>query len=93
MGCVYFDRAPLSFSDLSFLVAAIDLGRCLPPASFRFHLTMDTLAFDYAIPAIRACSGLSTVRQCSLCVNRLQKGNNCVFYGNKRQKAIGGSQF
>ena len=26
---------------------------------------MDTLAFDYAIPAIRACSGLSPVRQCS----------------------------
>lgn len=25
----------------------------LPRASFRFHLTMDTLAFDYAIPAIR----------------------------------------
>ena len=32
---------------------------------FRFHLAMDTLAFDYAIPAIRACSGLSPVRQCS----------------------------
>lgn len=26
---------------------------------------MDTLAFDYAIPAIRACSGLPPVRQCS----------------------------
>ena len=26
---------------------------------------MNTLAFDYAIPAIRACSGLSPVRQCS----------------------------
>ena len=26
---------------------------------------MDTLAFDYAIPAIRACSGLAPVRQCS----------------------------
>ena len=28
-------------------------------------LITDTLAFDYAIPAIRACSGLSPVRQCS----------------------------
>ena len=26
---------------------------------------MDALAFDYAIPAIRACSGLPPVRQCS----------------------------
>ena len=26
---------------------------------------MDTLAVDYTIPAIRACSGLSPVRQCS----------------------------
>ena len=33
--------------------------RCLPPASFRFHLTMDTLALGYAIPAIRARSGLA----------------------------------
>ena len=35
--------------------------RCLPPASFRFHLTMDTLALGYAIPAIRARSGLTPV--------------------------------
>ncbi len=28
--------------------------RRLPPASFRFHLTMDTLALGYVIPAIRA---------------------------------------
>lgn len=27
--------------------------RCLPAASFRFHLTMDTLAFGCMIPAIR----------------------------------------
>ena len=36
-----------------------------PPASFRFQLTMDTLAFGYVIPAIRAYSGLAPVRQCS----------------------------
>ncbi|OUP26301.1 hypothetical protein B5F25_20610 [Bacteroides sp. An19] len=35
--------------------------RCLPPASFRFHLTMDTLAFSYMIPAIRAHWGLAPV--------------------------------
>ena len=29
--------------------------RCLPPVSFRFQLTMDTLAIGYTIPAIRAC--------------------------------------
>ena len=39
--------------------------RCLPPTSFRFQLTMDTLAFGYVIPAIRAYSGLAPVRQCS----------------------------
>ena len=33
----------------------------LPPASFRFHLAMDTLALGYAIPAIRARSGLTPV--------------------------------
>jgi len=26
----------------------------LPPASFRFHLTIDTLAFGYMLPVIRA---------------------------------------
>jgi len=30
----------------------------LSSASFRFHLTMDTLAFDYEIPVIEALSGL-----------------------------------
>ena len=28
------------------------LVRCLPPASFRFQLTMDTLALGYTLPAI-----------------------------------------
>ena len=40
-------------------------ARYLPPASSRFHLAMDTLAIGYAIPAIRAHSGLSPVRHCS----------------------------
>ena len=35
--------------------------RCLPQASFRFHLTMDTFALGYAIPAIRVRSGLAPV--------------------------------
>ncbi|EDV00136.1 hypothetical protein BACCOP_00003 [Phocaeicola coprocola DSM 17136] len=35
--------------------------RCLPPASFRFHLTMDTLAIGCMIPAIRAHWGLAPV--------------------------------
>ena len=38
----------------------------LPSASFRFHLTMDTLAFDYEIPVITALSGLApcSVKTC-----------------------------
>ena len=32
-------------------------------ASFRFHLAMNTLAWGYVIPAIRAYSGLAPVRQ------------------------------
>ena len=39
---------------------------------------MDTLAFDYAIPAIRACSGLPPVRQCS-CRAYTQKGVSLVY--------------
>ena len=27
-------------------------ARCLPPASFRFHFSMDTLALGYTLPAI-----------------------------------------
>jgi hypothetical protein len=34
----------------------------LPPAFFRFHLTMDTLALGYTLPTIRACYGLSPIR-------------------------------
>ncbi|RDU47482.1 hypothetical protein DWU89_19320 [Parabacteroides acidifaciens] len=40
-------------------------ARYLSPASFRFLRAMDTLAFDYVIPAIRAYSGLPPVRLCS----------------------------
>ena len=53
----------------------------MSPASFRFHLTMDTLAFDYAIPAIRACSGLPPVRQCSCrayIIDGVEQGINTV---------------
>ena len=48
-----------SFANSFWIIVAIVV------TSFRFHLAMDTLAFDYAIPAIRACSGLPPVRQCS----------------------------
>ena len=34
----------------------------LPPASFRFHLTMDTLAFGSSLPTIWAVWGLAPVR-------------------------------
>ena len=34
----------------------------LPPASFRFHLTMDTLAFGCNLPTIKAVWGLAPVR-------------------------------
>jgi hypothetical protein len=34
-------------------------NKSLPSASFRFHLTMDTLAFGYEIPVITALSGLA----------------------------------
>nr|DAN78914.1 MAG TPA: hypothetical protein [Caudoviricetes sp.]DAO25277.1 MAG TPA: hypothetical protein [Bacteriophage sp.] len=33
----------------------------MPPASFRFQLAMDTLAFGCMIPAIRAHWGLAPV--------------------------------
>jgi hypothetical protein len=38
----------------------------LPSASFRSHLTVDTLAFDYEIPVIRALAGLApcSVKSC-----------------------------
>ncbi|RGK62734.1 hypothetical protein DXD03_10625 [Bacteroides xylanisolvens] len=45
--------------------ASVCQVRYLSPASFRFHLAMDTLAFDYIIPAIRAYLELPPARQCS----------------------------
>ena len=36
--------------------------RCLPKASFRFHLTVDTLAFGCSLPTVRAAWGLAPVR-------------------------------
>ena len=44
---------------------SIRQARGLTLTSFRFHLTMDTLALGYVIPTIRAHSGLAPVRQCS----------------------------
>ena len=37
-------------------------ANCLPPASFRFRLTADTLAFGCNLPTIGAVWGLSPVR-------------------------------
>jgi hypothetical protein len=50
----------------------------LPSASFRFHLTMDTLAFGYEIPVITALSGLAPVGG-SICPAR----PNCRRYAAK----------
>ena len=45
----------------------------LPPASFRFHLTMDTLAFGCNLPTIRAVWGLAPVRVRSCWANNRRK--------------------
>ena len=45
----------------------------LPPASFRFHLTMDTLAFGCNLPTIRAVWGLAPVRVRSCWANNEKK--------------------
>ena len=45
----------------------------LPPASFRFHLTMDTLAFGCNLPTIRAVWGLAPVRVRSCWANKKDK--------------------
>lgn len=42
----------------------------LPPTSFRFHLTADTLAFGCNLPTIRAVWGLAPVRVRSCWANR-----------------------
>ncbi|MBP3888601.1 MAG: hypothetical protein J6F30_13320, partial [Cellulosilyticum sp.] len=43
-------------------VISVRQTRALSPASFRFHLTMDTLALNYVLGTINPHSGLSPVR-------------------------------
>ena len=54
--------------------------RCLPTASFRFHLAMDTLAFGYSLPTVRAAWGLAPVRIRSCWANN--KKSHCLNTGN-----------
>jgi len=42
-------------------VVSVRQTRILPPASFRFHFAMDTLALDYVLGTINLYSGLSPV--------------------------------
>ena len=62
-------RTLSSFADLSSSQALYRISvrqtRCLPPTSFRFYLTIDTLVFGCNLPTIRAAWGLSPVRVCS----------------------------
>src|SRR5699024_3451721 len=62
--CSYWTST--SFAVLSSHVASYMISvrqtRGLPKASFRFHITMDTLAIDYALTATRSRSGLTPVR-------------------------------
>ena len=63
----------------------------MPPASFRFQLTMDTLALGYVIPAIRAYSGLPPVRQCSCRAYKkagTPRGNPSLLYRIKTKNQI-----
>ena len=45
-------------------------ARCLPTASFRFHLAVDTLAFGCSLPTVRAAWGLAPVRIRSCWANK-----------------------
>ncbi len=47
--------------------------RCLPTASFRFHLAMDTLAFGCSLPTVRAAWGLAPVRIRSCWANQKKR--------------------
>src|SRR5699024_7011000 len=62
--CSYWTST--SFAVLSSHVASYMISvrqtRGLPKASFRFHITMDTLAICYALTATRSRSGLTPVR-------------------------------
>ena len=52
--------------------------RCLPTASFRFHLTMDTFAFGCSLPTVRATWGLAPVRIRSCWANqRIRNTYSC----------------
>src|SRR5699024_3704932 len=59
-------RTSTSFAVLSSHVASYMISvrqtRGLPRASFRFHITMDTLAFGYVLTATRSHSRLSPIR-------------------------------
>ena len=55
----------MAFSELDLYEVPVRQAKCLPPASFRFHLTMETLALGCVSPAIKAHSGLTPVRHCS----------------------------
>ncbi|MBR4839653.1 MAG: hypothetical protein IK005_04155, partial [Paludibacteraceae bacterium] len=52
--------------------------RCLPTASFRFHLTMDTLAFGCSLPTVRAAWGLTPVRVRSCWANKKEDVLDCA---------------
>ena len=47
---IYFGHFRIAI--LALYQVSVRQARCLPPASFRFHLTMDTLALGYTFPAI-----------------------------------------
>ena len=53
--------------------------RCLPTASFRFHLTVDTLAFGCSLPTVRAAWGLAPVRIRSCWANNRVGGKRSSF--------------
>ena len=61
----------------AFYVVPVRQARCLPPASFRFRLATDTLAFGCTLPAIWARWGLSPVRVRSCWTN---KKRMCRFF-------------
>jgi hypothetical protein len=42
----------------AFYLVSVRRNEYLSPASFRFHLAVDTLAFNYKIPVITALAGL-----------------------------------
>jgi hypothetical protein len=46
---------------LAFYPVSVRHNKCLPTASFRFPVTLDTLAFGYKIPVITAPWGLEVI--------------------------------